>query len=107
MALIGGYILAGELAANPEDPAAAFANYKKKFEGYVQENGNIPLGGRAPKLAAPQSDLGIWLIRSIFRTTARPGFRKFLESLPSPPSFGGEAKKFQLPAYDFQMRQGR
>lgn len=105
MALIGSYVLAGELAANPEDPAAAFANYRKKFEGFVQEHGSIPLGGRAPKLAAPQSDLGIWVFRSIFGTVARPGFQNFIKSLPSLPSFGGAAKGFQLPDYDFQMRK--
>ncbi|KAG9838271.1 oxidoreductase, partial [Aureobasidium melanogenum] len=104
MALIGSYILAGELAANPEDPAAAFISYKKKFEGFVQEHGTIPLGGRAPRLAAPQSDLGIWLFRFIFGTIARPGFQKLFESLPSLASFGGQVKKFQLPDYHFQMR---
>ncbi|KAI4726735.1 oxidoreductase [Aureobasidium sp. EXF-10728] len=106
MALIGSYILAGELAANPEDPAAAFTNYKKKFEGFVQENGSIPLGGRAPKLAAPQSDLGIWVLRSIFGTIARPGFQKFFNSLPSLPSFGGGEQKFEVPDYNFQRRVG-
>lgn len=104
MALIGSYILAGELTANPEDPAAAFTNYRKKFEGFVQEHGTIPLGGRAPKLLAPQSDLGIWSIRFIFGTITRPGFQKLFESLPSLPSFGGQVKKFRLPDYHFQMR---
>ena len=105
MALIGSYVLAGELAKNPEDPATAFTNYKKNFEGFVQENGSIPLGGRAPKLAAPQSDFGIWMIRSIFGTIARPGFQKLFESLPSLPSFGGAgAEKFPFPDYDFRLR---
>ncbi|KAH0289103.1 FAD/NAD(P)-binding domain-containing protein [Aureobasidium namibiae CBS 147.97] len=104
MALIGSYVLAGELAKNPEDPATAFTNYKKNFEGFVQENGSIPLGGRAPKLAAPQSDFGIWMIRSIFGTIARPGFQKLFESLPSLPSFGGAADKFPFPDYDFRAR---
>jgi 2-polyprenyl-6-methoxyphenol hydroxylase-like FAD-dependent oxidoreductase len=104
MALIGSYVLAGELAKNPEDPATAFTNYKKNFEGFVQENGSIPLGGRAPKLAAPQSDFGIWMIRSIFGTIARPGFQKLFESLPSLPGFGGGVDKFEFPEYDFRVR---
>jgi hypothetical protein len=92
------------LAKNPEDPATAFTNYKKTFEPFVQENGSIPLGGRAPKLAAPQSDLGIWMLRSIFGTIARPTVQKLIESLPSLPSFGGGGEKFQLPEYDFRVR---
>ncbi|KAG9683019.1 oxidoreductase, partial [Aureobasidium melanogenum] len=104
MAVLGSYILAGELAASPEDPAAAFTNYRKKFEGFVRENGTIPLGGRAPRLAAPQSDLGIWILRLVFGTIARPGFQKLFNSLPSLPSFGGQVKKFELPDYHFQMR---
>jgi 2-polyprenyl-6-methoxyphenol hydroxylase-like FAD-dependent oxidoreductase len=101
MALIGSYVLAGELAKNPEDPATTFTNYKKNFEAFVQENGSIPLGGRAPKLAAPQSDFGIWIIRSIFGTIARPGVQKLFESLPSLPSFGGGEEKFKVPEYNF------
>ncbi|KAK6008371.1 hypothetical protein QM012_000274 [Aureobasidium pullulans] len=104
MALIGSYILAGEITANPEDPARAFTNYRKKFEGFVQENGSIPLGGRAPKLAAPQSDLSIWILRSLFGTIARPRVQRFFASLPSLPSFGGQAKRFQLSDYNFQLR---
>ncbi|KAG9952016.1 oxidoreductase, partial [Aureobasidium melanogenum] len=104
MAVLGSYILAGELAANSEDPAAAFATYRMKFEGFVRENGTIPLGGRAPRLAAPQSDLGIWILRLVFGTIARPGFQKLFNSLPSLPSFGGQVKKFELPDYHFQMR---
>lgn len=108
MAVLGAYYLAGELTANPNDPEAAFTNYRKKFEGFVQENGSIPLGGRAPKLVCPQSDLGVWMVRSVFSTMARPGFKKLLASLPSlpsfVPSFGGGNKKSQLPDYDWQVR---
>ncbi|THW79365.1 oxidoreductase [Aureobasidium pullulans] len=108
MAVLGAYYLAGELTANPNDPEAAFTNYRKKFEGFVQENGSIPLGGRAPKLVCPQSDLGVWMVRSVFSTMARPGFKKLLASLPSlpsfVPSFGGGNKKSQLPDYDLQVR---
>lgn len=106
MALIGSYILAGELTANPQNPAAAFTNYRRKFEGFVQEHGSIPLGGRAPKLVAPQSDLGIWVVRSIFGTVARPGFQNLVKSLPSLSGFEAVTKRFQLPDYDFQMREG-
>ncbi|KAI5208589.1 oxidoreductase [Aureobasidium subglaciale] len=104
MAILGSYMLAGELIANPNDPAAAFTNYKKKFGPFVQAEGAIPLGGRAPKLFCPQSDTGIWFIRSIFGTVAKPGVQRFFASLPSLPSFGMGSKKFELPDYDFSSR---
>ncbi|KAI5209255.1 oxidoreductase [Aureobasidium subglaciale] len=100
MAVLGSYMIAGELIANPNDPAAAFTNYKKKFGVFAEEEGAIPLGGKAPKLFCPQSDTGIWIIRSIFGVVARPGVQKFFASLPSLPSFGLGSKKFELPDYE-------
>lgn len=55
LAIIGGYLLAGELAENPNDPSAAFAEYRRKFAPYTEKSQVIPFGGKAPKLILPVS----------------------------------------------------
>jgi 2-polyprenyl-6-methoxyphenol hydroxylase-like FAD-dependent oxidoreductase len=101
IALLGAYILAGEMASNPNNPAAAFLAYKRRFEDFVKQEGSIPLGGQAPKIFEPQSDIGVWTLRSIFKFVARPTVQRMLTSLPSLPSLGGEKNKIQLPQYVF------
>ncbi|KAK4495523.1 hypothetical protein PRZ48_013855 [Zasmidium cellare] len=100
LALIGGYMIAGELAANPADPAAAFEEYQRKFQGYVKEEGSIPLGGKAPAIFEPQSRLGLWILRTAFWGITRSGLPQLLENLPSFQS-EGPTKKFRLPQYAF------
>jgi 2-polyprenyl-6-methoxyphenol hydroxylase-like FAD-dependent oxidoreductase len=55
MALVGAYVLAGELAASPHDPAAAFGRYQDEMRTYVAECQELPPGGMngfAPKSRA-------------------------------------------------------
>ncbi|OBI52601.1 FAD-binding protein [Mycobacterium sp. E787] len=54
VALLGAYILAGELAAAGDDHEAGFANYQKEFQDYVKRNqwlviDNIPGGAPIPQ----------------------------------------------------------
>jgi 2-polyprenyl-6-methoxyphenol hydroxylase-like FAD-dependent oxidoreductase len=54
VALLGAYILAGELAAAGDDYEAGFANYQKEFQDYVKRNqwlviDNIPGGAPIPQ----------------------------------------------------------
>jgi 2-polyprenyl-6-methoxyphenol hydroxylase-like FAD-dependent oxidoreductase len=54
VALLGGYILAGELAAAGDDYELGFANYRKEFHDYVKRNqwlvvDNIPGGAPIPQ----------------------------------------------------------
>ena len=57
MALVGAYMLAGELAAAGWDPAAGFAGYESRMRTYVEANQEI---GRlhVQMLAAPDPDAG-------------------------------------------------
>jgi 2-polyprenyl-6-methoxyphenol hydroxylase-like FAD-dependent oxidoreductase len=43
--LIGAYILAGELAATPDDHASAFSRYQEEMKGYVSKVMDLPPGG--------------------------------------------------------------
>lgn len=54
VALLGAYILAGELAAAGDDYAAGFANYQNEFQDFVKRNqwlviDNIPGGAPIPQ----------------------------------------------------------
>lgn len=106
LALVGSYMMAGELARNPTDPAAAFATYKRKFEAHVKAEGTIPLGGRAPRIFAPQSQWGIWVLRTLFWGVSRVNLVRIWEALPSFSKKGDievdnddGGKKFRLPKY--------
>jgi 2-polyprenyl-6-methoxyphenol hydroxylase-like FAD-dependent oxidoreductase len=57
--LVGAYVLAGELAATPDDHEAAFARYQRELSGYVAQCQKLPPGG--VKGFAPQSQVMISL----------------------------------------------
>lgn len=98
LALVGAYCLAGELAASPHNPAAAFARYKDNFKELINAEGSIPLGGYAPKLVEPQSQLGVWAVRQLFWLFTRQPTQKFFGLFGG---FGGDLKKkARLPTYE-------
>ena len=56
-AIVGAYVLAGELSSSPEDHAAAFSRYQQRLEAYVrkcQEGGN-----RTGSFLAPRTRHGL------------------------------------------------
>jgi len=57
--LVGAYVLAGELAATPDDHQAAFARYQREMRDYVVECQKLPPGG--VRGFAPQSRVVISL----------------------------------------------
>ncbi|SHL01624.1 FAD-dependent monooxygenase [Streptomyces yunnanensis] len=58
MALVGAYVLAGELAAADGDPTAAFARYEAEMRGYVAANHAL-----AEKFAREMTVTSRWQIR--------------------------------------------
>jgi 2-polyprenyl-6-methoxyphenol hydroxylase-like FAD-dependent oxidoreductase len=70
-ALVGAYVLAGELAATPDDHEAAFARYQAQMRDYVAECHKLPPGGVKGYL--PQTHLAIAIRNLSMRMmTARP-----------------------------------
>ena len=65
LAIIGAWVLAQELSRNRN--LVAFEMYEKRLRSYVENAQSIPLGGYAPYIFNPQTSLGIWLLRTIFR----------------------------------------
>ncbi len=71
LALIGAYLLAGELAADP-DHVNAFAEYEKRMRPIVGDAQKLPPG--VPGIANPTSRLGVWIFRTAVRLAgSRPG----------------------------------
>lgn len=55
LAIVGAYVLAGELSRAGEDYPTAFANYESKFRGYASVSRKVNAG----RLLAPRSRMGI------------------------------------------------
>ncbi|MBG6063914.1 FAD-dependent monooxygenase [Micromonospora ureilytica] len=58
MALVGAYVLAGEMASARDDHGLAFARYQETMRDYVRQCQELPPGGIGG--FAPQSRLMIW-----------------------------------------------
>jgi 2-polyprenyl-6-methoxyphenol hydroxylase-like FAD-dependent oxidoreductase len=83
-ALVGGYVLAGELRRHASDYQAAFAAYERQLRPYMEEGQDVPK--LAPRLSSPQSRLGITLQRAALRVAAAPGIRQVVAKLAAPPT---------------------
>lgn len=59
LALIGAYVLAGELAAAGGDPAVAFGAYERALRPFVERNQRLALSGGATLIPATRTTL--WL----------------------------------------------
>lgn len=94
LAILGSYVIAGELALNPSDPEAAFKKYEERLRGYVEKAQYVPLAGYLPKIGNPQSAFGVRVLRLVFWAIAWSGVWK-LFSLKK----GDDG--FVLPEYDF------
>jgi 2-polyprenyl-6-methoxyphenol hydroxylase-like FAD-dependent oxidoreductase len=92
-ALVGAYALAGELRQHPSDYRAAFAAYERLMRPYVARGQDVPK--LAPRLANPQSELGIAVQHTVLRVAAVPGIRQVVGKLAAPPT-----DAIELPDYE-------
>jgi 2-polyprenyl-6-methoxyphenol hydroxylase-like FAD-dependent oxidoreductase len=90
LALVGAYVLAGELArhTNHRD---AFAAYEKLMRPYVDLAQKLPPG--VPWIAHPRTRLGISLFHTVLWLASRPMLRHRVGT------FGSSADKIELPDY--------
>lgn len=93
LAILGSYIIAGELARNRDDPAAAFTQYEERLRAYVEKAQYVPLAGWLPRLGNPQSRLGVRVLRFVFWAIAWSGVWKLINIKQAD-------DKFELPEYD-------
>ena len=97
LALVGAYVLAGEMASTPNDPTAAFKRYHETLKDYIKESQGIPLGGKAPQIGNPQTYAGIYTLRALFKVVSWTKVWKLVGS-------GDEQEAFKLPDYDFKLK---
>jgi 2-polyprenyl-6-methoxyphenol hydroxylase-like FAD-dependent oxidoreductase len=97
LAIIGAWVLAQELSRNRN--AVAFEMYEKRLRSYVEECQCIPLRGYAPYLLNPQTSLGIWLLRKIFRLASL--VVRFVSWTRLPSMFPDQ----QDPGFDLEIEQ--
>jgi len=80
LALLGGFVLAGELARR-DDHREAFAAYESIMRPYVRNAQKLPPG--APRLAHPRSRGGVRLFNTAARLAATPLAARVAGSLSS------------------------
>lgn len=91
LALVGAYVLAGELAANV-DHRDAFRGYERIMRPYVTQAQKLPPG--APRIANPRTRIGIAALNTAAKVGASRAFSAIGGKLFSPP-----ADAIDLPDY--------
>lgn len=85
MAVVGAYVLAGQLAAAHGDPLVAFPAYENELRDYVQRSRGI--GPAVMKRIVPTSRLNAELTALVLRALPRfPALRRWLLGSASRPS---------------------
>lgn len=79
MAIVGAYVLAGELAAAPGDLGSALSRYEATMIPFLQRAKRIPGGGIKSKVPATQFGLGLAHLR--LKAFASPPVRQVLRRL--------------------------
>ncbi|KAI9825925.1 MAG: hypothetical protein M1819_000444 [Sarea resinae] len=90
VAIVGAYVLAGELARH-QDHRVAFAAYESTMRPYIDKAQNLPPG--APALANPQSAWGISILYGLLSFASKTGLAKWFQGGPS-------AEQINFPTYD-------
>lgn len=96
VAITGAYILAGEVARNPRDPALAFSAYEALMRPFVNKAQKLFPG--TPWLINPETRWGIWALRSFFALMSwATGLQEVLAKFTGPP-----VDAIALPDYRFE-----
>lgn len=78
LALVGAHVLAGELAATPNDHRRAFARYEQMLRRFADSAQGLPPGGA--RLLHPSSRFGVAAMRSAMRLAAWKPLRTLFQS---------------------------
>ncbi|KAK4504419.1 hypothetical protein PRZ48_005335 [Zasmidium cellare] len=93
-ALVGAYILAGELVQRPKEIGEAFRVYEDRMKPFVKTAQKLAPG--APSMANPQTQWGIQILHCFLGFIAWSGILKWMG-----PSFNPPATGIELPEYTF------
>jgi 2-polyprenyl-6-methoxyphenol hydroxylase-like FAD-dependent oxidoreductase len=92
LALVGAYVLAGELQAHPTNHEVATQNYESLMRPYVDQAQQLPPG--APRLANPKTRPGLALYSAALKIAGSRTFSFIGKKFFTPP-----ADKIMLPDY--------
>ena len=92
LAIVGAYVLAGELARVGASPSEAFAAYERVMRPMVARSQGIPTW--VPRLFHPRGRFGVLALHGVLRAASRPGVQRAVGRL-----FGGGEKEPDLPSY--------
>ena len=96
LAIVGAYVLAGEISKHPNDCRAALRSYEATWRPYVERVQKLPPG--VPSLATPQSHFGVSVLRNIAWFIMWSGLGSLLAKVAGIASLSGNP--FKLPEYD-------
>ena len=91
LALVGAYVLAGELARH-DDHAAGFAAYERVMRPYATQAQKV--SSLAPRLATPQTRTGIRVLHRVLDLATKPALTRVGAHFATPP-----ADAIDLPDY--------
>jgi len=91
LAMIGGYVIAGELA-NGAAPAAAFAAYERIMRPYVKKGQRLP--GIVPRILWPHTRFGLAFLQRAMRVAGSPLVKKLINN-----GFARASHELELPSY--------
>lgn len=91
MALVGAYVLAGEIARTPHDPTAALTRYTETLRPFVETAQQLPPGG--VKGMAPRTKAGIRAAHAFVRLTTSRMMQPLMTRMLS------ETESYTLPEY--------
>ena len=99
LAIVGGYVLAGELAKT-DDHTVAFAAYERIMRPFVKEGQGLPK--IVPRLLWPHTRFGLAFLRAVMRLAGTKAMRKIFSKL-----YLRNSKKVELPDYDLNFDRVR
>jgi 2-polyprenyl-6-methoxyphenol hydroxylase-like FAD-dependent oxidoreductase len=70
LAMVGAYVLAGELGRSPDDPEAAFARYEQLMRPFIAEKQKA--AERFATSFAPRTQLGVWFRNQVTKAFEIP-----------------------------------
>lgn len=91
LAIMGGYVLAGELSRN-DGVGQAFSSYERIMRPFVKKAQSLPRF--VPRLLNPHSDIGIAALHGALRLATKPAIRNLAAKV-----FTRKSSEPQLPGY--------
>ena len=98
VAIVGAYILAGEIAKNPRDHRAAFASYETAMRPFVVKAQKLIAGG--PQMANPETAWGIAIMHWFLAFISWTGLLTFVGKYAGPP-----VDAIVLPEYEMKLQR--